>query len=72
MSRTELAQVMPWRKRVPLEQLRRTSDVYKRQALRHGLADGLRFRDFYIPPTEGKPRIYVVKDVYKRQLLKTL
>ena len=31
-------------------------------ALRHGLEDGLRFRDYYIPPTEGTPRIYVVKD----------
>ena len=31
-------------------------------ALHHGLEDGLRFRDYYIPPTEGTPRIYVVKD----------
>ena len=38
------------------------SDFVTLGALRHGLADGLRFRDYYIPPTEGTPRIYVVKD----------
>ena len=38
-------------------------------ALRHGLADGLRFRDFYIPPTEGAPRIYVVKDQMDNRVL---
>ena len=40
----------------------RESDFVTPGALRHGLADGLRFRDYYIPPTEGEPRIYVVKD----------
>ena len=40
----------------------RESDFVTPGALRHGLADGLRFRDYYIPPTEGAPRIYVVKD----------
>ena len=40
----------------------RESDFVTPGALRHGLADGLRFRDYYIPPTEGTPRIYVVKD----------
>ena len=39
----------------------RESDFVTPGALRHGLEDGLRFRDFYIPPTEGTPRIYVVK-----------
>ena len=40
----------------------RESDFVTPGALRHGLADGLRFRDYYIPPTERTPRIYVVKD----------
>ena len=40
----------------------RESDFVTPGALRHGLEDGLRFRDYYIPPTEGEPRIYVVKD----------
>ena len=40
----------------------RESDFVTPGALHHGLADGLRFRDYYIPPTEGTPRIYVVKD----------
>ena len=40
----------------------RESDFVTPGALRHGLEDGLRFRDFYIPPTEGEARIYVVKD----------
>ena len=40
----------------------RESDFVTPGALRHGLEDGLRFRDYYIPPTEGTPRIYVVKD----------
>ena len=40
----------------------RESDFVTPGALHHGLADGLRFRDYYIPPTERTPRIYVVKD----------
>ena len=47
--------------RVETRRLRET-DFVTPGALRHGLEDGLRFRDFYIPPTEGDPRIYVVKD----------
>ncbi len=47
--------------RVETRRLRET-DFVTPGALRHGLEDGLRFRDFYIPPTEGEPRIYVVKD----------
>ena len=40
----------------------RESDFVTPGALHHGLADGLRFRDFYIPPTVGEARIYVLKD----------
>ena len=47
--------------RVETRRLQET-DFVTPGALRHGLADGLRFRDYYIPPTEGTPRIYVVKD----------
>ena len=47
----------------------RESDFVTPGALRHGLADGLRFRDYYIPPTEGKPRIYVVKDQMDNRVL---
>ena len=47
--------------RVETRRLRET-DFVTPGALRHGLEDGLRFRDFYIPPTEGEARIYVVKD----------
>ena len=46
--------------RVETRRLQET-DFVTPGALRHGLEDGLRFRDFYIPPTEGTPRIYVVK-----------
>ena len=47
--------------RVETRRLQET-DFVTLGALRHGLEDGLRFRDYYIPPTEGTPRIYVVKD----------
>ncbi len=47
----------------------RESDFVTPGALRHGLADGLRFRDYYIPPTEGTPRIYVVKDQMDNRVL---
>ena len=47
--------------RVETRRLRET-DFVTPGALRHGLEDGLRFRDFYIPPTEGEARIYVLKD----------
>ena len=47
----------------------RESDFVTLGALRHGLADGLRFRDYYIPPTEGTPRIYVVKDQMDNRVL---
>ena len=47
--------------RVETRRLQET-DFVTPGALRHGLEDGLRFRDYYIPPTEGTPRIYVVKD----------
>ena len=47
--------------RVETRRLQET-DFVTPGALHHGLEDGLRFRDYYIPPTEGKPRIYVVKD----------
>ena len=54
--------------RVETRRLQET-DFVTPGALRHGLADGLRFRDFYIPPTEGKPRIYVVKDPMDNRVL---
>uniref|UniRef100_UPI004029FA04 hypothetical protein n=1 Tax=Prevotella sp. TaxID=59823 RepID=UPI004029FA04 len=54
--------------RVETRRLQET-DFVTPGALRHGLADGLRFRDFYIPPTEGKPRIYVVKDQMDNRVL---
>ncbi len=47
--------------RVETRRLRKT-DFVTPGALRHGLEDGLRFRDFYIPPTVGEARIYVLKD----------
>ena len=47
----------------------RESDFVTPGALRHGLADGLRFRDYYIPPTVGTPRIYVVKDQMDNRVL---
>ena len=47
--------------RVETRRLRET-DFVTPGALRHGLEDGLRFRDFYIPPTAGEARVYVVKD----------
>ena len=54
--------------RVETRRLRET-DFVTPGALRHGLEDGLRFRDFYIPPTEGDPRIYVVKDQMDNRVL---
>ena len=47
----------------------RESDFVTPGALHHGLADGLRFRDYYIPPTEGESRIYVVKDQMDNRVL---
>ena len=54
--------------RVETRRLQET-DFVTPGALRHGLADGLRFRDFYIPPTEGAPRVYVVKDQMDNRVL---
>ena len=54
--------------RVETRRLQET-DFVTPGALRHGLEDGLRFRDYYIPPTEGTPRIYVVKDQMDNRVL---
>ena len=54
--------------RVETRRLQET-DFVTPGALRHGLEDGLRFRDYYIPPTEGESRIYVVKDQMDNRVL---